>query len=146
MGLSVPYTTPRGHQVVVNSDVLDVAARIQRGDPTCGWEGDPRMFVVFNYVTEKYEVWRRCEDNKDRIIMSAEPREFDARVIVRLVQSDTRHVNVLAEMEKHNERVERQQQEEHAEMMKEVNDILARGAMGSYLPGVDVHSPGVHHK
>lgn len=35
-----------GTNVVVAGDVMDIGRRINEGDPTCGWVGDPSMSLV----------------------------------------------------------------------------------------------------
>jgi len=131
------FTSPRGVRMLIESDVLDICGRIQKGDATCGWEGDPRMFVVFNNVTKKYEVLRRGEDNKDRVVSSWEPAQFDARVILNLVEHDTRHTDVLAAVEKHNASVAKTREDNAKQAMAGAKEFVKRTAKQLYLPGHD---------
>src|ERR1051326_5753583 len=142
-GLQVPYTTPGGHQMLISNDHLDIARRLQQGDPTCAWPGDPRMFVVFNYDRERYEVWRRCEDNVDRIISSWVPREFDARVIVHTSQNDTRLHDVLERVDKHNEQLQRSRERELKQIEEELAKDIKWIKQKLYIPGEDAPRPRV---
>lgn len=135
MGLTVTHVTPRGHRILVSQNVLDIAKRIQEGDPTCLWSGDPRMFVQFNYETEKYEVWRRGEDGRDRIISSWLPNDFDARVLKHLSEHDTRHHDLEKRVDEHNARLTKQRMETANEALAEAREFIRRSAKQLHLPG-----------
>lgn len=119
------------------SNIVDICNRIQRGDGTTGWSGDGRMYVVFDYVRERYAVMRACEDGVDRLINSWPPREFDARVLKYLAEHDSRRHDVLARVEKHNQQLEASREAEARELEKALNADIQWMARKLYLPGTD---------
>lgn len=126
MGKSVlvPHRTPRHGYKLVESDVLGICERLQRGDPTCNWEGDPRLFVRFNELRRLYEVWRLCEDGVERIISSHKPNEFGPNVLKYLAEHDSHHVDINATLDKHNERVDASHQRQLEDLEHELNKYL----------------------
>lgn len=121
----------------ISNDVLNLDRRIKEGDPTCGWNGDPNMFLVWNQPTKKYQVWRACEDNKDRIICSWLPTEMDSRLLRHLGEIDSwaRGNDPLAAMDAHNAAIDRLHRQQLAELEEEVRQILEFAMKRSYIPG-----------
>lgn len=56
--LSIPRTAPDGRQAFVDTDVLDIARRINEGDGTVGWAGDPGMWLEFDVNRNEFVVCR----------------------------------------------------------------------------------------
>lgn len=137
MGLSVLHTNPDGDRIMIRSDILGISERIQKGDPTCAWSGDPYMYVVYNQRNGKYEVWRLCEDNRDRIISSWVPAEFDARVIKNLAENDSQVHDVLGRIEKHNDALEASRAREIEDLEAEMKKEMKWMARKLYEPGTD---------
>jgi hypothetical protein len=131
-------------RVLLRNDPNDIVRRIQDGDPTCFWSGDPDMYACENQRTGRIEVWRACEDLKHRVISSWEPAEFDARVLKNLFQHDTRVHNILERIDAENLAVQRDRARRADEEADEAKRILKRGIRGSYISGVPVVSPGAH--
>lgn len=122
-GISVTTRNRRGDTLLIRSDHNRIAELIQNGDGIV-WEGDPRMFVRFNYVTMRYEVWRLGEDGKERIISSWKPEEFDHRVVKALVDGDTRKKDVLAEIEKHEAQLMASRERDMQDIEQELNKYI----------------------
>lgn len=139
--LQVLHTTPSGARVSLPASALHTIKRIQEGDATCGWSGDKRMYVVFNQLDLKYEIWRACEDGKSRIIVSWKPEEFDARVLRHLGEHDLWHVDVLGRIEKQERAIQKAQEEELSNLEKELADDTAWMRKKLYLPGEDAPRP-----
>lgn len=114
-----------GRQVSLPRDTWDIIDRIQRGDGTCGWSGDPRMFVVFDELTQKYQVRRLGTDGREYLCFSYYPEQFDARVLMDLARGDTwaRGRDPIAEVDAHNDAIERDAEREAEAMEEEMRDI-----------------------
>jgi len=143
MGLQVLHKTPDGHRIAVSQDALSVAQRVGEGDPTCGWSGDPRMHVMFNQLTLRWEVWRLGEDGRDRFVKSWHPSQWDARVLKYLSEHDSRSHDVLARIDKHNEAVERDRERKFTEAVAEAVDYAQHAVRRLYLPGTEAPRPRV---
>lgn len=105
MSLLTHYRDPRtGRTYRVAEDSLDIAKRIQTGDGLM-WEGDPRMFVLFDDIDKTFNIWRHAEDNSFWHLKSWKPEEWDQRVFLWLCEHDTRKVDVLGQIHAHNAKV-----------------------------------------
>lgn len=62
-----------GRRVWRDGDVEEIVRRIQQGDPTKGWEGDPRLEVYFAPELRRWELWRLEHDGKHRMVMASKP-------------------------------------------------------------------------
>jgi hypothetical protein len=77
----------------IDSLMQDLIFKVQHGDPTKGWEGDPQLCV---YATESpqgisWELVRLEEDNEYRLVARSKPGVvFDERIIEMLVARDVR--------------------------------------------------------
>lgn len=80
-------------RVTVEGDVHDIIRRLEHGDPTLGWPGDPDLRLVANIETREFEVWGR-DAHGDPYIAVTWPR-CDASLIAELVRSDNRLSNPL---------------------------------------------------
>lgn len=86
------------HPVLLDGGVLiddAVADRLQRGDPTVGWEGDPRLALYLHRGRRQWELWRLEVDGRYRpsVTLSTEGRRgIDAvgELLVWLVTHDGR--------------------------------------------------------
>lgn len=118
------YTTPRGVMISIRDDMLNICQRVQEGDATIGWAGDPNMFVSFNNVVQKYEIWRRCEDGLDRMVKSWDPDKFDQRVLMDLRDTDTWRIDVLKKMDDENARIERAKETDLQALQESLDDFI----------------------
>lgn len=80
-------------RVTVEGDVHDIIRRIEQGDPTMGWPGNPDLRLVANVETREFEVWDR-DAHGDPYIAVTWPR-CDASLIAELVRADNRLSNPL---------------------------------------------------
>lgn len=88
-GLMTPHTAPDGRRMMVESDVLDICNRIQQGDPTTGWAGDPGMWVEFDVPRNAFVVRRIDPRTGGEVdVMSYRP-PLDTGLLVKLAQGDT---------------------------------------------------------
>lgn len=137
MGYARAHVNPDGVRMLLDSDALSLCERIQKGDPTCGWSGDERMYVAWNPQRNKYEVHRAAESGRDYLISSWFPGEFDSRVLRSLAEGDLRTRDVLGQIDKHNARIERQREEEMYRMEQELKRDTQWMARKLYLPDTD---------
>lgn len=114
----------KGRQIALPNDMWGVIDRIQNGDATCGWTGDPSLFVMYNQENHHYEIWQHCNDGLDRICFSFPHNEFDARVLMKLSEGDLRYRDPFADVDKHNESLRKDQEREAQAMEDEIRDVL----------------------
>lgn len=81
-------------RVTVEGDVHDIIRRLEHGDPTLGWPGDPDLRLVANIETREFEVWGR-DAHGDPYIAVSHPR-CDASLLAELVRADNRLSDPLA--------------------------------------------------
>jgi hypothetical protein len=80
-----------GRRLWRDGAVNDIIRRIHHGDPTRGWEGDPRLEVYFDGDTRQWELWRLEHDNTYRRVVYSDPGgQLDTSIIDWLVAHDTR--------------------------------------------------------
>lgn len=112
-------------RVTVEGDVHDVIRRIEQGDPTLGWEGDPDLRLVANIEDGTFEVWAR-DAQGDPYIAVSHPT-CDASLIRRLAAADNRRDTVMARIARAD--AQRQADEERASegRLEELADRLQFG-------------------
>lgn len=79
-----------GRGLWTSPEVERIVDKLQNGDPTLGWEGDPRLAL---YVTEdgRWSVERYEADGEYRTVCVSRPGlHLDERLIKRLVKHDQR--------------------------------------------------------
>lgn len=76
----------------------DIPRLLQEGDPTIGWEGDERLYLV-NHGQGKWAVGRLCEDGSRQLVLAGEGR-IDKSILIRLRDHDSRKVDVIGMLEK----------------------------------------------
>lgn len=60
---------PSGAAMLVHGTAMDdLIHRLHFGDPTLGWEGDPRLALAFNRQTDRWELWRMEHDGEYRLV------------------------------------------------------------------------------
>jgi hypothetical protein len=80
-----------GRRVWQDPGFADMLHKLQCGDPTKGWEGDPRMFMARSADLTRWELWRLEDDGVERMVCRSAPGvPFDERLIERLVATDRR--------------------------------------------------------
>lgn len=111
---------PSGASVIVDTTVMnDLLQRLQHGDPTRGWEGDPRLSLAYNRPEDRWELWRWEWDGEYRLVMRSKPgHPIPLDVIDQLVLMDrNRGFDVSQYVRDHNERVDREQEYQFSERM-----------------------------
>lgn len=139
MGIMTPHFQPDGGMIEIDSDLIDA---LHNGDATYGWEGDPLLFLAWNRDTQRMELWRHNlnRDGKDGLIMRgpAGGRVADMNIIKFLVDHDTRRVDVVAGITKHNAQVKKDHAAAQRDKMGEAADRLYHGLqkdIGAHLTG-----------
>jgi hypothetical protein len=80
-----------GRRLWLDASMRDVIAKLHHGDPTKGWDGDPRLEVYFNAPEQRWELMRLEDDNVYRMVCRSQPGvPFDERLIEHLVAHDRR--------------------------------------------------------
>jgi hypothetical protein len=120
---------------VKGGSVGDIVNRVQNGDPTKGWEGDPRMVVLFNkdaldergVQVGQWILARLGFDGKYHVIAANTPgAPLGLDLIDNLVKYDSRRgYNAAAEIDKHNAAVQKEKDEAFAGKMAERYSRLA---------------------
>lgn len=80
-----------GHAAVLTDRTAmdDLVRRLQDGDPAKGWEGDSRLCIAFNKVTQSWELWRFENDSQYRRVLRSKPgMAFPQNLIEHLVSID----------------------------------------------------------
>lgn len=112
-------TTPEWHdgrQLWVDPEVQDIVDRLQNGDPSIGWEGDPRL-ALYRTEDHRWELWRLEESGQMVMVCRSKPGlGLDARLILQLMRHDARRGNdalkVLQSIVDHNDRLEERREAE----------------------------------
>ncbi len=143
MGLGVIFHAASGDRVMLDKGVIDILERIQRGDGSVGWGGDPRMHVTWNSTRGVYELYRLNENGKDYILNTWPSHEFDTRVLAWLRDHDSWNVDILKKVDQANESRERTASEAVREAAEEVAAVAQFESEGLYLPGWEAPRPKV---
>lgn len=89
----------------------DLQDRLRFGDPTKGWEGDPRLTLAHfrdpRTGDTHWELWRLEHDNAYRLVCRSRPNlPFPARLIEQIMEHDrNRGVDVHAVVMAHNRKL-----------------------------------------
>lgn len=110
-----------GRRVWRDGSVEDIVRRIQNGDPTKGWEGDPRLEVYFEPALDRWELWRLEHDGQHRMVMASKPGvALDLDVIDFLVSHDrNRGFDVAKTLHVVNDGIRRSRSTEFQEWVRE---------------------------
>lgn len=101
--LEHPETLPDGRHLIVSAEVQEVVARLRDGEPTVGWEGDPRLALYRAEGADHWELWRMEADGQYRPIIRSKPGVSLMGLIRWLVAHDTRRGHdPAAEVNAHN--------------------------------------------
>lgn len=95
-----------GRTLWIDPAVQEIIDQIQNGDPTIGWEGDPRL-AVYRGPENRWEVWRLEADGEYRLVARSMPGgALDRSIIFHLRAHDLRRqsaAELLAAVDKHND-------------------------------------------
>lgn len=83
---------PSGAAIIVDPRAMDdLLDRLQNGDSTRGWEGDPRFTLAWNRPERRWELWRREVDEQYRLFARSKvDYPFPVDVIDEIVAHDVR--------------------------------------------------------
>jgi hypothetical protein len=101
---------PSGAHILASGTAMDdLIHRLHHGDPTVGWEGDTRLAVAYNKMTDRWELWRREHDDRYRLIgQSPVGLSFPTDLVKHLVSIDGRRgYNAVKHVQEHNEAIEK---------------------------------------
>src|SRR5690606_13484044 len=62
-----------GRRLWLDPEVRDVVTRLRDGDPTRGWEGDPRLALYFIPGSRQWELMRLEADGEYRTVARSKP-------------------------------------------------------------------------
>lgn len=141
MGFETIKTDHMGNLYSIDTSQYELCERIQKGDATYGWHGDPDLFVVWDSHNELFLVYKQLSAETAVLITDVSPDAFDGRVLRLLAEADTRFHDVLAEVEAHNASLDRQVAREDLaaeEELRDMQDFIAR----KYTSGGDEYTKG----
>ena len=112
-------------------EVSDIVHKLHYGDPTLGWDGDPRLALYLERTPagQRWVLERLEADGKYRKVCQARPGvALDNSLVMHLVAHDLREQKegeFLAHLDRLNEKVERAQQSAAEEKMQEAFERVA---------------------
>lgn len=110
---------------ILDHQQRDFMDRLRNGDATVGWTGDERLSLVANVEQQQMEIWRAHPDGtRQRVCKRAGLHMPGPDLLRKLAAIDTRHVDVVAEVEAHNAKFERDRASDAADHTAEVADRL----------------------
>lgn len=120
---------PDGTFVLEDDDFL---TRLHEGDATVGWIGDPWLYMAYNKLDNRIEIWRHCEDGVPRMIMRSKPgvRVLDTAVLKFLAEHDSqsrRKYDAHEETVRHNDALTAANNQAYQAKMVDVYDRLRMG-------------------
>lgn len=124
--------SPVGHVYLSAWDQPDLAKVID-GDPTLGWEGDPRLCWYWDGQEQRGVLARREDDGEYRITLVLQPYQMGLtaaanRIINRLIEADVqRGADPKRLVDKHNAMIDKQREDRAREERGPVIEKLAWG-------------------
>lgn len=110
-----------GRRIWLDGPMQDVIDKMQQGDPTKGWAGDPNLYLRFEPIEKRFEVWRLEDDGVHRMTMRSAPGvPLHDGLIDWLVANDRRRFTKSL----HDQIVEKN--EAHEREVRRVNDDFIR--------------------
>ncbi len=108
----------------VAPEVKEIMDKLHRGDPTCGWEGDPYLDLYMNDL-KQWVLCRHENGGVTEILVSKPGVKLDNRIIQMLVTHDTqRGYNVVDEVMAQNATILRQRESEAKERIADAAERL----------------------
>lgn len=138
MGIYRTYPQPDGGMVEIDSGVVDA---LQNGYAPLGWEGNRNLFLAWNRLTQRMELWLKGDNGMCHLIMQGPPggRVVDMNIIKFLVEHDTRRgYDPYKEIAEHNHKVREKHLDEQRDKMGEAAERLYYGFqkdIGQHLTG-----------
>lgn len=125
--LILPRELPNGSvEWAAADDSQEIGRRLREGDATLGWPGDPDLTLVRNTVKGRWEVWRRHEDGSASIVMQRSGDRLPGTGLICAVRDhDTRLVDVLGDIDRHNDALDAARRERARAQTEDAADKLA---------------------
>jgi hypothetical protein len=106
----------------VNSDVYDIARRVREGDES-GWRGDPNASLMFNPLTQQFEVW--MVDGLNQPYIACSSSRCDHSLILKLIEGDWQKGHKLLEdIQKKNHAAQQAKEDAKRDKTQELADKL----------------------
>lgn len=106
----------------ISTDVFDIARRIREGDES-GWRGDPTASILFNPLTQHFEVWLIDDHNTPYIACSSS--KCDHSLIVKLIEGDwQKGKRLLEEIQKKNQQARAAEDTARRDQAAEIADKM----------------------
>lgn len=123
----------------VDHPTLDVLAN---GEPTLGWEGDPRLVVYLHGASDTFVLWRLEADGEYRAVAQLHglitPESIN-RLCARLVEIDQRRgFDPFEDVMKAQDAHDLEAAKSREAWVSDFSDKLLFGLARSHLPGVDI--------
>lgn len=115
-----------GRRLWFDGAMWDLIRKLHDGDPTRGWEGDPRLAVYYDGPADRWEVMRYEHDGTYRMVCRSKPGvPFDERLIDALVAHDrNRGVSPHELVDAHNRRIAAEHQRQRDDVAVETAERL----------------------
>ncbi len=104
--------TINGKRLMIDPEVQDLVDRLHNGDPTLGWEGDPRLALTGGrdpVTGENYWELVRFENGQYNLVATSRPgMKLDRSLIMHLVAHDLRRrsmESITDEIDRHNDAI-----------------------------------------
>lgn len=111
--------SPSGAAFLVDQREMDgLLDRLQNGDATRGWQGDPRLALAFHKPSQRWELWRAESGGYSLVGRSPIGAGFPANLIDQLVVRDVqRGFDPFQHVQDHNDALDVQRDNELSEAM-----------------------------
>lgn len=113
-----------GRTLWLAPEVQDFVDRLHNGDPTLGWEGDPRLALY--RVGDRWEIWRLERDNEYRLVMRSRPgAKLSSEAIKVLIAHDTRRgYDPATALYEHNRKIYEAADKQFEDRLDDLSDKL----------------------
>lgn len=120
----------QGKRLWTDPEVADIVQRLHYGDPTLGWDGDPRL-ALYYLPDGRWELQRLEADGEYRVVCRSRPGlALDLGLIRHLVAHDMRKKaaeDLLAAVDKANEAAEKARRAPLEDKAAEAFERVAHG-------------------
>lgn len=147
MGLQVVKRIGEGSLVSLETDTIadarDCKRRLREGDGTIGLEGDPDLKLYFDDASKTWVVIHHTQLSEPYVV--ARHTRPDTELLVKVAAADGRHHDVLGDVRRHNEALERAQAQAWEDRLDNELVPKARWAMRRDI-GWDTRGQHVGHR
>lgn len=115
MGIGVITRLQDGSLAEVDSDVLAIGRRLQEGDATLGWPGDPELSLCFDHDRQEWAVVHRDLTGSPYVVATGPT--CDENLVRKVVAADNRLRDVAAEIDRRNAKVDAEYERRHEDFL-----------------------------